>query len=146
MLKGSIPKLDVSWYSKAMNNPMIMTKPTIFGYDAGAGKLLGGGEAGSELVVGTNTLLNMIKSAVASVLGGSKMTIDIPALQNVRAGGSGSDAGLGEKIDRLIEIIKLFMESGNSDMTLPIYIGNELIDEYILNKNNRSVLRSGGRA
>lgn len=146
LLKGSIPKLDISWYAKAMNNPMIMTKPTIFGYDAGAGKLLGGGEAGSELVVGTNTLLNMIKSAVAGVLGGSRMTIDIPALQNVRAGGSGSDAGLGEKIDRLIEIIKQFMESGNSDMTLPIYIGNELIDEYILNKNNRNVLRSGGRA
>lgn len=146
LLEGSIPKLDISWYSKAMNNPMIMTKPTIFGYDAGAGKLLGGGEAGSELVVGTNTLLNMIKSAVAGVLGGSRMTIDIPALQNVRAGGSGSDAGLGEKIDRLIEIIKQFMESGNSDMTLPIYIGNELIDEYILNKNNRNVLRSGGRA
>ena len=146
LLKGKIPSLGISWYAKAMNNPMIMTKPTIFGYDAGAGKLLGGGEAGSELVVGTNTLLNMIKSAVAGVLGGSKLTIDIPALQNVRAGGSGSDAGLGEKIDRLIDIIGQFMESGNSDMTLPIYIGNELIDEYILNKNNRNVLRSGGRA
>ena len=146
LLKGKIPSLGIDWYAKAMNNPMIMNKPTIFGYDAGTGNLLGGGEAGSELVVGTNTLLSMIKSAVASVLGGSKMSIEVPALQNVRAGSSGSDGGLSDKMDRLIELFKQFIESGDSDMTVPIYIGNELIDEYILNKNNRNVLRSGGHA
>ena len=146
LLKGSIPKLSIDWYAKAMNNPMIMTKPTIFGYDASTGNLLGGGEAGSELVVGTNTLLSMIKSAVASVLGGTKMSIEVPALQNVRAGSAGSDSGLSYKMDRLIELFKQFIESGDSDMTMPIYIGNELIDEYILNKNNRNVLRSGGHA
>ena len=146
LLKGKIPSLGISWYSKAMNNPMIMNKPTIFGYDAGTGNLLGGGEAGSELVVGTNTLLSMIKSAVASVLGGTKMSIEVPALQNVRTGGAGSDNGLSDKIDGLIELFKQFIEYGDSDMTVPIYIGNELIDEYILNKNNRNVLRSGGHA
>lgn len=146
LLEGSIPKLSIDWYAKAMNKPMIMTKPTIFGYDAGAGKLLGGGEAGSELVVGTNTLLNMIRSAVSSVLGGFKMRIEVPALQNVRGGSSNSDIGLSDKIDRLIELFKLFIESGDADMTVPIYIGNELIDEYILNKSNRNVLRSGGHA
>ena len=146
LLKGKIPSLGISWYAKAMNNPMIMNKPTIFGYDAGTGNLLGGGEAGSELVVGTNTLLSMIKSAVASVLGGTKMSIEVPALQNVRAGSAGSDSGLSDKMDRLIELFKQFIESGDSDMTVPIYIGNELIDEYILNKNNRNVLRSGGHA
>lgn len=146
LLKGKIPSLGISWYAKAMNNPMIMNKPTIFGYDAGTGNLLGGGEAGSELVVGTNTLLSMIKSAVASVLGGTKMSIEVPALQNVRAGSAGSDSGLSDKMDRLIELFKQFIESGDSDMTMPIYIGNELIDEYILNKNNRNVLRSGGHA
>ena len=146
LLKGKIPSLGISWYSKAMNNPMIMNKPTIFGYDAGTGNLLGGGEAGSELVIGTNTLLNMIKSAVASVLGGSKLTIEVPALQNVRTGGAGSDNGLSDKIDGLIELFKQFIEYGDSNMTVPIYIGNELIDEYILNKNNRNVLRSGGHA
>lgn len=66
LLKGSIPKLKVDWYAEAMRNPMIMTKPTVFGYDAGTGKLLGGGEAGSEVVSGTSTLMNMIASAVAS--------------------------------------------------------------------------------
>lgn len=66
LLKGVIPKLDIQWYAKAMNDPMIMTRPTIFGYDAGTGQLMGGGEAGSEVVTGTNTLLSMIQSAVAA--------------------------------------------------------------------------------
>ena len=145
MGQGSLPSVSVQWYKKAMNNGMILDSPTIFGMNKN-GQLLGGGEAGSELVVGTNTLLSMIKSAVASVLGGSKMTIDVPALQNVRAGSAGSDSGLSDKMDRLIELFKQFIESGDSDMTMPIYIGNELIDEYILNKNNRNVLRSGGHA
>lgn len=66
LLKGSIPKLSIKWYAEAMNNPMIMTKPTVFGYDAASGKLLGGGEAGSEVVAGTSTLMRMIQAAVSS--------------------------------------------------------------------------------
>ena len=66
LLKGSIPKLSIKWYAEAMRNPMIMTKPTIFGYDAASGKMLAGGEAGSEVVSGTSTLMNMIASAVES--------------------------------------------------------------------------------
>ena len=66
LLKGKIPKLEIDWYAEAMQNPMIMTKPTVFDYDAGSGKLLGGGEAGSEVVSGTSKLMNMIASAVAS--------------------------------------------------------------------------------
>ena len=66
LLEGSIPKLSVDWYAKAMNNPMIMTKPTLFGYNGATGELMAGGEAGSEVVSGTETLLNMIRYAVAS--------------------------------------------------------------------------------
>lgn len=69
LLKGSIPKLGIEWYAKAMENPLIMTKPTIFGYDAGTGKLMGGGEVpggGGEVVSGVNTLMNMIQTAVAA--------------------------------------------------------------------------------
>ena len=65
LLKGSIPKLGVEWYAKAMQNPIVMTKPTIWGYDPETGNLKGGGEAGSEVVSGTNTLMNMIRSAVS---------------------------------------------------------------------------------
>ncbi|MBR5003992.1 MAG: hypothetical protein IKY14_00835 [Erysipelotrichaceae bacterium] len=65
LLKGKIPKLSIKWYQEAMQNPMIMTRPTIFGYDAGSGQLMAGGEAGSEVVSGTSTLMRMIQSAVA---------------------------------------------------------------------------------
>lgn len=66
LLEGSIPSLGISWYAKAMDNPMIMEKPTIFGYNAASGNLLGGGEAGSEVVSGTDKLMDMIGQAVES--------------------------------------------------------------------------------
>jgi hypothetical protein len=66
LLKGSIPKLGIEWYAKAMNNPLIMNAPTIFGYNPTTGALMGGGESGSEVVTGTNTLMGMISAAVES--------------------------------------------------------------------------------
>lgn len=60
----SIPHLGVEWYAKAMDNPMIMTKPTAFGISP-TGQIMAGGEAGSEVVSGTNTLMNMISAAVS---------------------------------------------------------------------------------
>ena len=47
--------------------------------------------------------------------------------------------------DSCIRFCKMLVDR-DTDTTVPIYIGNELIDEYILNKNSRTVLRSGGRA
>ena len=58
----SVPSLSVSWYAKAMENGMILDNPTIFG--AMGGKLLGGGEAGAEVVAGLDSLMGMIQSAV----------------------------------------------------------------------------------
>ena len=62
----SVPKFSIEWYKKAMDNPMILTKPTIFDFNPMTGKARGGGEAGDELVGGKNTVMNMIESAVAS--------------------------------------------------------------------------------
>ena len=62
----SVPKLSIDWYKKAMDNPMIMDAPTIFGYNPATNSFMGGGEAGSEVVSGTNTLMNMIKAAVSA--------------------------------------------------------------------------------
>ena len=59
----SVPHFSIDWYKKAMNEPMIMTKPTAFGIN-NYGQLMAGGEAGSEVVSGTNTLMNMIEDAV----------------------------------------------------------------------------------
>lgn len=64
LLEGSIPKLSIEWYAKAMNNPMLMTQPTVFGYNSATGKLMGGGEKGGEVVSGASTLMNMIGAAV----------------------------------------------------------------------------------
>ena len=65
-----VPKISVSWYAKAMKDGMILNSPTIFGMQNG--RLLGGGEAGSEVVVGTNSLMNMIRQA-----SGDSVTINV---------------------------------------------------------------------
>ncbi len=60
----SIPHIGVEWYKKAMDAPVIMDKPTAFGINS-SGEIMAGGEAGSEVVSGTQTLMNMISVAVA---------------------------------------------------------------------------------
>lgn len=62
----SIPHINVDWYAKAMGNAMLLNDPTIFGMSNG--KLLGGGEAGTEVVAGANNLMQMIRSSVRSEL------------------------------------------------------------------------------
>ena len=47
-----------------MEGGMILESPTIFGMQDG--KFLGAGEAGSEAIVGTQSLMSMIRSAVTS--------------------------------------------------------------------------------
>ena len=68
----SAPSFYVDWYSKAMNAGMILNGPTIFG--ALGNRLLGGGEAGSEAVVGTQSLVGMIQNAVANASAMSQRT------------------------------------------------------------------------
>ena len=54
---------------------MILNSPTIFGMSGG--RLLGGGEAGSEAVVGTSSLQNMITGAVAAAGAGGDIVIPV---------------------------------------------------------------------
>ena len=61
----SVPHIGIDWYKKAMNAPMIMDKPTAFGINRN-GQIMAGGEAGSEVVSGTETLMNMISAAVTA--------------------------------------------------------------------------------
>ena len=96
----SVPSLSIDWYKKAMNDAYILNNPTIFG--AAGGKLLGGGEAGSEAVVGTNKLMDMITAAVSSV-------------------------------------------SGAGTTVIPVYIGQERIEEIVVRANRSVNYRSGGR-
>ena len=58
-----VPSFSIRWYKKAMDEAMLLNSPTIFGY--GNGAFLGGGEAGQEVVAGSETLMNMVRTAVA---------------------------------------------------------------------------------
>lgn len=64
LVPPSTPHFDVDWYSKAMQNGVILNSPTIFGMNNG--KLVGGGEAGPEVVVGASSLFRMIQGAVGN--------------------------------------------------------------------------------
>lgn len=66
-----VPSFSISWYAKAMDEPIMLNGATIFGQKNG--QLLGGGEVGSELIIGTDKLLNMMRDAV----GGDKRDITI---------------------------------------------------------------------
>ena len=61
LLKGKIPSLGIKWYAQAMDDPMILDAPTIFGMSNG--QMLGAGEAGAEVVAGRDTLMKMINQA-----------------------------------------------------------------------------------
>ena len=67
----SVPHFGIEWYKKAMDDGMIMNQPTIFGYNAKSNQFLAGGEAGSETVVGTQNLMDMIQEAVNNAGSGS---------------------------------------------------------------------------
>lgn len=62
LLKGKIPSLSIDWYAKAMDKGMILDGATIFGMNK-SGQLMGGGEKGSETIVGTDSLMDMIRKA-----------------------------------------------------------------------------------
>lgn len=67
---GRIPNpagIHVDWYAKAMNNPMLLRRPTAFGFDPQTGAIMAGGEAGDEVVSGASTLMDMIRNTMESV-------------------------------------------------------------------------------
>ena len=71
----SIPHISVSWYKKAMDNAMLLNGATIFGMSGN--NLLGGGEAGPEVVSGADTLMNMISKSVKSAMGAPVINITV---------------------------------------------------------------------
>lgn len=62
----SVPHLSIDWYKKAMNEPMLLNGATIFG--SKGGHLLGGGEAGPEVIMGLDTFSNMTAGANGELL------------------------------------------------------------------------------
>lgn len=109
----SIPHFSVDWYKKAMDNPVMFTKPTIFSMNPATGRAKGAGEAGDELMIGKETMLNMIRQAVAE--------------------GQLSD----RKTELLLQgILNWLSEGGLKEMLVDI-----LVNYVSININNREVAR-----
>ena len=62
----SVPRFSIDWYKKAMHKPMLLNGATIFGEQGG--KLLGGGEAGPEVIMGLDAFQNMTTSVNGELL------------------------------------------------------------------------------
>ena len=75
LTKGVIPKLGIEWYAKAVKAPMLLDDPTAFGISPN-GNIRVGGEAGSEIVGGTSTIMSMISNAVSSNNSGIEYRLD----------------------------------------------------------------------
>lgn len=58
LLKGVVPTLDISWYRKAYDNPVMFTSPTVIGTPSGA-KGFGDGH-GAEIVMGLEKLQQLV--------------------------------------------------------------------------------------
>lgn len=72
----SIPHFGVEWYKKAMDEPYMFTEPTLFGYNPATGSVKGAGEAGDEVMIGRNTMMDMIGQSVANENGGIVQAIE----------------------------------------------------------------------
>ena len=135
----SVPKFSIRWYKKAMNNPMILNGATIFG--AQGGKLLGGGEAGSEVVSGADTLMKMIREAVASVFVNMTKTIQTyfdVILLNIRQ----SNMTLVESVAKLVDISKQFVQA-SEQLGYVTYNGFSKARE-VIEKSNDKLGTEGG--
>lgn len=62
----SVPHFSISWYKKAMDNPFLLTQPTVFRVNPVTGQAKAGGEAGDEMIYGHQNLLNDIRNASGS--------------------------------------------------------------------------------
>ena len=73
-----------------------------------------------------------------------------PALKNV--GANGGNVGTGsvsaDGSDKLYSLLTQLVNNMQSmgDITIPVYLGNDLIDEQVVKASDRRTLRSGGRA
>ena len=140
---NAIPGVNISKLSK-LNVPQMERGGVLKKGQVG---LLEGNGAEAVVPLEKNTgWLTRIADMLDTKMTSRGMMITPPALENVRAGNNTEKTDNdNSKIDELIELIKKLIDK-DDNTPMPIYIGNELIDEYIINKNSRTVLRSGGRA
>lgn len=94
---------------------------------------------------GIHDNIGILKNASANVA--SVLTVE-PAAPGMAGTSTATGSGLSELISSLKDSINLTSSVGNQkkgDTIMPIYIGNRLLDEIILDSNARQVVKSGGR-
>lgn len=139
----SVPHFSIEWYKKAMGNGMILDAPTIFGFNSKTGKFLAGGEAGSETVVGTKSLMNMIRTAVkesnSEVIKTIVSYFDV-VLNNIRS----ANENLAYSISRLVDASYQFAHSCD-ELGYIAYNGfTKAKDSYERNKSSNKDNGGGG--
>lgn len=112
----SVPHFGIEWYKKGG----VMLDPTIFGFNGN--KAMVGGEAGAEAIAPIDILLNYIRTAVAEQ--------NASLIQSLKD----SISDLGSKISNQTD----------GDIIIPVYIGETMIDDIIVNARKNVTLRSGG--
>lgn len=108
---------------KAHADGGILTRPTVFGYTPSTNTYHLGGEAGAEAVAPIQTLMGYVRTAVAE-----------------------QNEGIMSEIKSLLERLLQAVQQGQGDTVIPVYIGNDKIDEIIMTAKQRITNRSGGFA
>lgn len=116
--KGSLPHFSVDWYAKAMTEPYIFDRPTLFG----------AGEAGTEIMYGREALMRDIREAAG---GSGPGTFSEELMEHLDA-----------VADSIVNGINTAMAAGagggkDINITLYAYPGGPQMDKYIVKAYNR---------
>lgn len=147
----SVPHLSIEWYKKAMNTPMLLDSPTLFG----------AGEAGPEVVAGAQKLESMIRSAVQNSTVASSLSTSAQEYQRLgtpalAATSRSSDqaytsarASEKEKTEPAVDLERL-EELLEAILTLlkgldPVALDPESLRKYFIRVTNRNTQANGGR-
>lgn len=146
----SVPSFGIKWYKKAMDKPVLLNKPTLFG----------AGEAGPEVVAGAEKLKSMIGTAVQSAIAASRVSVDLsgyvqrntPRLAAISSSEPAEERRLRQMVsaaqgtqdlDRLEALLKEILVLLK---TLDIVsVDPESLRKYFIRKTNANTNANGGR-
>lgn len=114
---GTPPSVSVEWYKKAMDQPYMFTRPTLFG----------AGEAGDEIMYGRESLMQDIREAVS----GSGGDVSEEIVEHL-------EAMVGRIIDGVATVIAANKrKDGDIYVTLYAYPGGPQMDQVIVRSYDR---------
>lgn len=102
----------------------------------------------SGLAQGIEKSRGMIASAVQGVASDMVISPTVAATQMAGAAtvsGGTSDGSVSALLSGIREMVEAVTTQNNSTISIPVYLGNTLLDEVIVNAQSRQNLRSGGR-